>query len=165
MKKALLRSKTAAACFAVTASMGSALFLAQSASAQTTGAGTGQTMEQAPAGTAAQGAPSAGGQGMPGTMPAGGGEISQDQLTKLDLNKDGAVGKEEYDQAMNAAFKNLDKNGDNALTAEEVGTILTPDQFAAVDANKNGRIEHDEMTAQVTTDFEAADTNQDGQLK
>lgn len=166
MKKTFLRSKTAAACFAVTASMGSALFLTNTAAAQTMNQGTGQSMEQAPAAPAPQGAPSAGSQGMPeATMPSSGGEISQDQLTKLDLNKDGVVSKGEYNEAMAAAFKNLDTNGDNALTPEEVGTILTPDQFAAVDTNQDGRISHEEMITQVTTDFDAADTNRDGQLK
>lgn len=161
MRNTFLRSKTAAACFAVTASLGSAMFLANTAAAQNMNQGTNQTMEQG-----AQAAPSASGQAMPqGNMPAAGGEISQDQLTKLDMNKDGAVGREEYDQAMSAAFKNLDKNSDNTLTAEEVGTILTPEQFAAVDANKDGKISHDEMTSQVGNDFAAADTNKDGQLK
>ncbi|MGO3122988.1 MAG: EF-hand domain-containing protein [Advenella sp.] len=162
MSNTFLRSKTAAALFAVSASLGSAMFLANSATAQTTNQGTGQTMEQ-PSG---QAAPSAGGQGMPqAAMPSSGGEIPQDQLVKLDLNKDGAVGREEYNQAMAAAFKNLDKNSDNALTAEEVGTILTTEQFAAVDANKDGKISSDEMITQVTSDFDAADTNKDGQLK
>ncbi|MGX9935441.1 EF-hand domain-containing protein [Advenella kashmirensis] len=162
MSNTLLRSKTAAAFFAVSAGLGSAMFLANSAAAQTTNQGTGQTMEQ-PSG---QAAPSAGGQGMPSAaMPSGGGEIPQDQLVKLDLNKDGSVAREEYNQAMAAAFKNLDKNSDNALTPEEVGTILTPEQFAAVDANKDGKISNEEMVTQVTSDFDAADTNKDGQLK
>ncbi len=162
MSNTLLRSKTAAAFFAVSAGLGSAMLLASSASAQTTNQGTGQSMEQ-PAG---QAAPSASGQPMPqGAMPAGGGEIPQDQLVKLDLNKDGAVSKEEYNQAMAAAFKNLDKNGDNALTPDEVGSILTPEQFAAVDTNQDGKISNDEMISQVTSDFDAADTNKDGQLK
>lgn len=162
MSNTLLRSKTAAAFFAVSAGLGSAMFLANSAAAQTTNQGTGQTMEQ-PSG---QAAPSAGGQGMPSAaMPPAGGEIPQDQLVKLDLNKDGSVGREEYNQAMAAAFKNLDKNSDNALTPEEVGTILTPEQFAAVDANKDGKISNEEMVTQVTSDFDAADTNKDGQLK
>ena len=161
MSNTLLRSKTAAAFFAVSAGLGSAMFLANSASAQTATQGTGQTMEQP-----GQAAPSANGQAMPqGAMPAGGGEIPQDQLAKLDINKDGAVAKEEYNEAMGAAFKNLDKNSDNALTPEEVGAILTPEQFAAVDANKDGKISNDEMITQVTSDFDAADTNKDGQLK
>lgn len=142
MRNTLLRSKTAAAFFAVSASLGSAMFLANSATAQTTG----------------QGMPSA-------AVPSGTAEIPQDQLTKLDMNKDGVVTREEYNQAMTAAFKNLDKNNDNALTAAEVGTILTPEQFASVDANKDGKISHDEMITQVTSDFDAADTNKDGQLK
>ena len=105
-------------------------------------------------------------QGMPSAaMPAGAAEIPQDQLAKLDMNKDGAVTREEYNQAMTAAFKNLDKNSDNSLTPEEVGTILTPEQFASVDANKDGKISHEEMITQVTSDFDAADTNKDGQLK
>lgn len=159
MSNTLLRSKTAAAFFAVSAGLGSALFLANSATAQTTNQG---TMEQ-PSG---QATPSAGGQGMPqAAMPSGGGEIPQDQLVKLDMNKDGSVSKEEYNQAMTAAFKNLDKNSDNALTPEEVGTILTPEQFAAVDADKDGKISNEEMITQVTSDFDAADTNKDGQLK
>jgi len=160
MRNTFLRSKTAATCLAVSASLGSAMFLVNSAAAQTMNQGTNQTMEQG-----AQAAPSASGQAMPQAAMPTGGEISQDQLTKLDMNKDGAVGRQEYDQAMSAAFKNLDKNSDNALTAEEVGTILTPEQFAAVDANKDGKISHDEMTSQVSNDFAAADTNKDGQLK
>lgn len=154
MSNTLLRSKTAAACFAVSASLGSAMFLASSATAQTMNQGTGQA------------APSTSTQAMPqATMPSGGGEIPQEQLTKLDMNKDGVVAREEYNEAMSAAFKNLDKNSDNSLTAEEVGTILTPEQFAAVDGNKDGKISHDEMITQVTSDFDAADTNKDGQLK
>jgi len=142
MRNTLLRSKTATAFFAVSASLGSALFLANSATAQ----------------TSSQGMPSA-------AAPSGGAEIPQEQLTKLDINKDGAVTREEYNQAMTAAFKNLDKNGDNSLTAAEVGTILTPEQFASVDTNKDGKISHDEMITQVTSDFDTADTNKDGQLK
>jgi len=146
MRNTLLRSKTAAAFFAVSASLGSAMFLANSATAQTTSQGAGQGMPSA-------------------AVPSGTAEIPQDQLTKLDINKDGVVTREEYNQAMTAAFKNLDKNSDNSLTPEEVGTILTPEQFASVDANKDGKISNEEMITQVTTDFDTADTNKDGQLK
>ncbi|MGH6763068.1 MAG: EF-hand domain-containing protein [Phyllobacterium sp.] len=91
--------------------------------------------------------------------------MHQGHLDQLDTNKSGGVSKAEYQAFMNAAFTQIDANGDGFISQGEVTKTLTANQFTTLDANKDGRVSKKEFMSQVMKDFAAADRGGDGQLK
>lgn len=92
-------------------------------------------------------------------------DLTPEQFAKLDRNKDGAISRDEYEQFMRDAFRELDKDGDGRLTQKEADSILTPQQFRQVDKDNSNDITLDELVAQVMRDFDKHDYNRDGKLQ
>ena len=90
--------------------------------------------------------------------------ITISDLASIDLNGDGVISQAEYVTYMDRAFKRLDVNGNGALSAKELSTILTPEQIAGMDMNRNGRVNRSEFNRRVMADFQAADRNVSGGL-
>ena len=98
---------------------------------------------------------------------------NQQQLTRrqviesADANKDGRIGRVEFLNRMKEAFFFVDINKDGSLTVEEYQqTVQGADarRFARGDRNKDGKISIDELLKVISEDFDATDKNDDGVL-
>lgn len=92
-------------------------------------------------------------------------ELTPEHFAQLDRNKDGGISRDEYEQFMRDAFRDLDKNGDGRLSPQEAAAILSPEQFKSVDTDNSNDITLDELIAHVMRDFDAHDYNRDGKLQ
>jgi EF hand len=130
---------------------------------------------------------------MPVLAQTGGGQLPRAQMeaqiranfARMDLNKDGAVTRQESAAArdtaliarMNAAFNAMDgdKNGSisraefvatnrNAISRATGGKPMPDREFDGADANKDGRVTVDESLMAPLRQFDAADANRDGVL-
>jgi hypothetical protein len=70
----------------------------------------------------------------------------QKRFDRYDRNRDGTVLRNEMMASRTAAFRKLDKDGNNLLSFEE-WAVKTSDRFAAADANKDGRLLPGEFAA------------------
>jgi Ca2+-binding EF-hand superfamily protein len=59
----------------------------------------------------------------------------------------------------------MDKDGDGALSADEVDDHVIGDAFDILDDDKDGSVSSGEFTSQMNDDFDAADQDGDGMLK
>ena len=88
-----------------------------------------------------------------------------DRFTSLDTNRDGRVDRNEWRGTIQT-FNALDRNGDGALTREEIaarGDDPTTDLFASLDTNRDRRISQNEWHWSLDS-FRSHDTNHDGWL-
>lgn len=83
--------------------------------------------------------------------------LDSGHLFMLDEDGDGTVSKSEYDAFADFAFETIDRNGDNALSPDEVDDHLTGDAFGILDDDGNGTVSPAEFSAQMNEDFDAAD--------
>lgn len=90
--------------------------------------------------------------------------VAEEHFEALDLNKDGKITLDEYEQFMRDAFNKLDTNKDGSLSPKEAEPIFTAEEFAIVDKNKDGKITLEELLEQVTADFKRQDLNKDGSI-
>lgn len=76
----------------------------------------------------------------PPDLPAGDPRSrEQKRFDRYDRNRDGIIMRVEMMSTRTAAFKKLDKDGDNLLSFEE-WAIKTGERFASADANRDGRL-------------------------
>lgn len=81
-----------------------------------------------------------------------------------DKNGDLLLSKTEYLLVALDAFKALDKNGNNALDADELGDLAKDPEFSDGDTDKSGSLSLEEVISEKLADFKAADSNNDGAL-
>lgn len=95
-----------------------------------------------------------------------------DQMAKADVNQDGFVTRGELLSARAANFTRFDRNGDGALSDNDIPTFLQRTSMGAqfgtmrgqFDANRDGKVTRDEFVNGPTPVFDAADTNKDNRL-
>jgi hypothetical protein len=63
----------------------------------------------------------------------------QKRFGRYDPNRDGIITRAEMMASRTAAFRKLDKDGNNLLSFEE-WAVRTSDRFASADADRNGRL-------------------------
>jgi Ca2+-binding EF-hand superfamily protein len=98
-----------------------------------------------------------------------------DLLTKADINRDGAVSRDEMIRFRASTFQRMDVNGDGFVASDDVDKwifLLGNDAAAArwkqlqstSDANKDKRVSRTEFVKGPTPLFDAADSNHDNIL-
>lgn len=89
----------------------------------------------------------------------------------LDTNKDGRVGKDEYESS--GLFAQMDSNRDNRITAEELEEMLGPqedgmpsaaDRIRTADRNDDGELSDEELRRNAEMRFAWLDRDNDGYL-
>ena len=89
----------------------------------------------------------------------------------LDTNKDGRVGKDEYESS--GTFAQMDSNRDNRVTADELEAMLGPqedgmpsaaDRIRVADRNDDGELSDEELRRNAEMRFAWLDRNDDGYL-
>jgi Ca2+-binding EF-hand superfamily protein len=89
----------------------------------------------------------------------------------LDTNKDGRVGKDEYESS--GLFAQMDGNHDNRITSGELEAILGPqkdgtpsaaDRIRVADRNDDGELSDEELRRSAEMRFAWLDRNDDGYL-
>jgi len=89
----------------------------------------------------------------------------------LDTNKDGRVGKDEYESS--GLFAQMDSNHDNRITADELEGMLGPqqdgmpsaaDRIRVADGNDDGELSDEELRRNAEMRFAWLDRNHDGYL-
>lgn len=94
-----------------------------------------------------------------------------EQFETLDTNKDGRVGKDEYESS--GLFAQMDSNRDNRVTAEELEAMLGPqedgmpsaaDRIRGADRNDDGELSDEELRRNAEMRFVWLDRNVDGYL-
>lgn len=89
----------------------------------------------------------------------------------LDTNKDGLVGKDEYESSN--LFAQLDGDRNNRITADELEAILGPqedgmpsaaDRIRVADGNDDGELSDEELRRNAEMQFTRLDRNNDGRL-
>lgn len=90
--------------------------------------------------------------------------LNEGHLNALDKNGDGEISKSEYDTFSGFAFEKMDKDGNNALSPDEVDDHLIGDAFDMLDDDGNGTVSADEFSTQMDEDFNASDKDGDGIL-
>ena len=100
------------------------------------------------AGAAPDDLPTAYAKGQRGQKPPDADQFSKDQerFFRLDKNRDGKVTRNELLSTRSAAFRKLDKDGNNLLTFEE-WAVSTSDRFGEMDTNKDGIVSPAEVSA------------------
>lgn len=95
-------------------------------------------------------------------------ELTQEQFSKLDRNKDGVLTKADIVPNILALVKKADKDGDGKVTFEELQAIrpkLTEEQFAKLDRNGDGVISKADAPRPPLADLiKKADKDQDGKV-
>lgn len=86
-----------------------------------------------------EGDPGARGAPPPGPPAAAQRTREQRRFDRYDRNRDGAITRVEMLSTRSAAFRKLDKDGNNLLSFEE-WSVRTSDRFAGADANKDGKL-------------------------
>lgn len=97
----------------------------------------------------------------------------EELFTTLDANDDGVLGRDEVPEGMARHFDQLDANGDDGVTLEELKQAK-PDReamrkrfeerFKSIDTNGDGLIQKSEATGRLNEKFDAIDTNADGAI-
>lgn len=98
------------------------------------------------------------------SAPAFAQQLTQQELSIVDTDGDGAVTKPEIGTAIDAAHGQLDADGDTYVTWQEARIWITVAQFRNADTNGDERLSKNEMLAGAMSDFDAADGNGDGRL-
>ncbi len=89
-------------------------------------------------------------------------------FAELDRNKDGKVDAAELPSALNARLLEADKDGDRALSVEEVEVLTGPwrlatyERFLKLDANGDGVLKDQEIEAAKVKNWQSEDWNGDG---
>ena len=91
--------------------------------------------------------------------------MTDDDINKVDTDRNGQVSQEEYVAFMNTAFRSLDKNKDGRLSASEMPGTVTSAQFSSLDADDSGSVSRQEFDTAMMTDFRTADRSGDGMLQ
>jgi hypothetical protein len=86
-----------------------------------------------------EGDPDARGAPPPGPPAAAQRTREQRRFDRYDRNRDSAITRVEMLSTRSAAFRKLDKDGNNLLSFEE-WAVRTSDRFAGADANKDGKL-------------------------
>jgi len=86
-----------------------------------------------------EGDPSARGAPPPGPPQADARTREQRRFDRYDRNRDGGITRVEMLSTRAAAFRQLDKDGNNLLSFEE-WAVRTSDRFSGADANKDGKL-------------------------
>lgn len=87
-----------------------------------------------------------------------------------DLDKNGSVSCDEWNQYVTTAFREADTNGDGSLDAEEHKMLVKNDRLFEVaniayyDTNGDGKLSVEEMTGKQNLAFKLLDRNQDCQI-
>lgn len=84
--------------------------------------------------------------GLRGPEPPEASELTREQrrFFRYDRNRDGRITREEMLSTRTAAFRRLDKDGNNLLTFEE-WAVSTVDRFEAADGNRDGQLSPEEF--------------------
>lgn len=84
--------------------------------------------------------------GLRGPAPPEADEMSKEQqrFFRLDRNRDGRISRDEMLLPRAAAFRKLDKDGNNLLTFEE-WAVTTVERFDGADANRDGSLSPEEF--------------------
>lgn len=98
------------------------------------------------------------------TAPAFAQQLTQQELSIVDRDGDGAVTKPEMGTAVDAAHTQLDTDGNTYLSWEEARVWIMLGQFRNADTNGDERLSKNELLAGAMSDFDAADGNGDGRL-
>lgn len=79
--------------------------------------------------------------GMKGPAPPEATDLTREQrrFGRFDQNRDGRITRNEMLSTRTAAFRKLDKDGNNLLTFEE-WAVTTVDRFEGADANRDGEL-------------------------
>lgn len=93
---------------------------------------------------------------------AGMGAQMLERVVQMDLNKDGAVSKDEARAARLAQFAKLDANKDGAIDASERPTDREARRFTAADADGDGKVTQAEWLNAPYPLFDRFDANHDG---
>lgn len=89
----------------------------------------------------------------------------------LDTNRDGVVGKNEFNS--NALFAVMDSDHNNRVTAAELQAVLGPqgdgalsaaDRIRVADSNSDGELTDEELRRGIEMRFLRVDSNQDGNV-
>jgi hypothetical protein len=86
-----------------------------------------------------EGDPDARGAAPPGPPAAAQRTREQRRFDRYDRNRDSAITRVEMLSTRSAAFRKLDKDGNNLLSFEE-WAVRTSDRFAGADGNKDGKL-------------------------
>jgi hypothetical protein len=86
-----------------------------------------------------EGDPAARGAAPPGPPAAAQRTREQRRFDRYDRNRDSAITRVEMLSTRSAAFRKLDKDGNNLLSFEE-WAVRTSDRFAGADGNKDGKL-------------------------
>lgn len=90
----------------------------------------------------------------------------QNAFQKVDDNRDGVIGMQEYDSAVTESFTKYDSNNDGYITESEF-MKQHPDQktselFNKMDSNKDGKTDLQEFKKAALRRFKIYDRNEDG---
>jgi len=104
--------------------------------------------------------------GGPG-RPGGGQFNPREAFTRLDVNKDGKLGKDEAKGPFQENFDRFDANKDGFLSEDEIarpggGQFNPREIFARLDENKDGKLSESEAKGQFKENFLRLDSNADG---
>jgi len=100
-------------------------------------------------------------------MAAGNAYTQDDLFAKADVNKDGYISKDEYDQAVTSKFDEYDANKDGTIDKNEFNAAKdkkTAIEYEFLDRNKDGKLNMDEFKAGATARYQMYDQNRDGLL-
>ena len=110
------------------------------------------------------------GQGLPPPGLGGGSrrsDAARAAFAQIDRDNDGAITKSELDAARRTAFERLDSDRDGRLTAAEVVILRgkgSERRFLQMDKNRNGIVSRAEFLAAGRAILKVADRNNDGQI-
>jgi Ca2+-binding EF-hand superfamily protein len=85
-------------------------------------------------------------------------------FSDTDLNRDGAVDREEFHRRIVEIFYAADGNKDGFLDPQELERLTFPDDFTDDDKDHDGRLSMREFLRVRFHDFDVADRDQDGVL-
>lgn len=90
----------------------------------------------------------------------------QNTFEKVDNNRDGVVGIQEYDSAVTESFTKYDSNNDGYITESEFSKQhpdkKTSELFNKMDSNKDGKTDLQEFKKAASRRFKIYDRNEDG---